>query len=74
MTELYRRERVNNMQIDNIQKHYGIVFPHEYLEFQQQADGQAFDMIENGEVVDGKFASLLSMISSLRITSIWLTM
>lgn len=43
---------MNNMQIDNIQKHYGIVFPHEYLEFQQQADGQAFDMIENGEVVD----------------------
>ena len=52
MTGLYRRERVNNMQIDNIQKHYGIVLPHEYLEFQREAVGQAFDMIENGEVID----------------------
>lgn len=43
---------MNNMQIDNIQKHYGIVLPHEYLEFQREAVGQAFDMIENGEVID----------------------
>lgn len=43
---------MNNLNIDNIQKHYGIVFPHEYLEFQREADGQAFDMIENGEVID----------------------
>lgn len=43
---------MNNLNIDNIQKHYGIVLPHEYLEFQREADGQAFDMIENGEVVD----------------------
>ncbi|QOS82330.1 SMI1/KNR4 family protein [Paenibacillus sp. JNUCC31] len=40
------------MQIDNIQNHYGIVFPHEYVEFQREADGQAFDVIENGEVID----------------------
>ncbi|OAX47126.1 SMI1/KNR4 family protein [Paenibacillus sp. AD87] len=43
---------MNNLNINNIQKHYSIVFPHEYLEFQRKTDGQAFDMIENGEVID----------------------
>lgn len=43
---------MNNLNINNIQKHYDIVFPHEYLEFQREADGQIFDMIENGEVID----------------------
>ncbi|MFJ2044805.1 SMI1/KNR4 family protein [Paenibacillus taichungensis] len=43
---------MNNLNINNIQKHYDIVFPHEYLEFQRETDGQTFDMIENGEVID----------------------
>ncbi|WP_405153478.1 SMI1/KNR4 family protein [Paenibacillus sp. FSL K6-0108] len=43
---------MSNMQIENIQKHYGIVFPHEYLEFQREVSGKAFDVIENGEVID----------------------
>ncbi|SLK11980.1 MULTISPECIES: SMI1/KNR4 family protein [unclassified Paenibacillus] len=43
---------MNNLNINNIQKHYSIVFPHEYLEFQRKIDGQAFDMIENGEFID----------------------
>ncbi|MEC0124472.1 SMI1/KNR4 family protein [Paenibacillus pabuli] len=43
---------MSNMQIENIQNYYGIVFPHAYLEFQQEAGGQAFDVIEHGEVID----------------------
>ncbi|MFE6076881.1 SMI1/KNR4 family protein [Paenibacillus sp. NPDC057886] len=43
---------MSNMQIENIQRHYGMVYPHKYLEFQREAGGKAFDVIENGEVID----------------------
>ncbi|MDN4599737.1 SMI1/KNR4 family protein [Paenibacillus sp. F6_3S_P_1C] len=43
---------MSNMQMENIQKYYGIVFPHEYLEFQREAGDKAFDVIENGDVID----------------------
>jgi hypothetical protein len=51
---------MSNMQIENIQKYYGIVFPHEFLEFQQEASGKVFDVFENGEVTDWEiqFSSL----------------
>ncbi|KQY82754.1 hypothetical protein ASD24_15375 [Paenibacillus sp. Root52] len=43
---------MNIADITSIQDHYGVVFPQEYLDFQQANSSSSFNLMESGEVMD----------------------
>ncbi|MEY8746946.1 SMI1/KNR4 family protein [Paenibacillus tundrae] len=43
---------MSKVDITSIQDHYGVVFPEEYLDFQQANSSSSFNLMESGEVMD----------------------
>ncbi|WP_128103055.1 SMI1/KNR4 family protein [Paenibacillus sp. DCT19] len=43
---------MSKVDITTIQDYYGVVFPQEYLDFQQTNSGSSFNLMESGEVTD----------------------